>query len=147
MLKGPSLASGYFNNAAAWAEVIDAEGWFHTGDLARYDEEWYFFIVDRLKDMFTSGGENVYPAEIKAVLYRYPAVFQCAVVGVPDAKWGEIGKVYVALKLEHTATAEDGLAYLGGQLAKYRIPRYVEFVTALPISAAGKVLRRELRER
>ena len=147
VLKGPSLASGYFNNAAAWADVIDNEGWFHTGDLARHDEEWYFFIVDRLKDMFISGGENVYPAEIEAVLYRYPVVFQCTMVGVPDAKWGEVGKAYVVLKPEHTATTEDVLAYLGGQLAKYKIPRYVEFVAALPISAAGKVLRRALRER
>ncbi len=147
MLKGPSIASGYFNNAAAWAEVIDADGWFHTGDLARYDEDWYFYIVDRLKDMFISGGENVYPAEIEAALYRHPAVFQCAVVGVPDPKWGEVGKAFVVLKPDQTATAEALLAHLGEHLARYKIPRYIEFIAALPISAAGKILRRELRER
>jgi fatty-acyl-CoA synthase len=145
VLKGPSIASGYFNNAAAWAEVIDADGWFHTGDLARYDEDWYFFIVDRLKDMFISGGENVYPAEIEAALYRHPAVFQCAVVGVPDPKWGEVGKAFVVLRPDQTASAEELLAHLGDGLARYKIPRQVEFVASLPISAAGKVLRRELR--
>ena len=147
VLKGPSLASGYFNNAAAWAEAIDDQGWFHTGDLARYDEDWYFTIVDRLKDMFISGGENVYPAEIEAALYRHPAVFQCAVVGAPDPKWGEVGKAFVVLKPERTATAEELLAHLGEHLARYKIPRQVEFVTALPISPAGKILRRELRAR
>ncbi len=145
VLKGPSIASGYFNNSSAWSAVIDADGWFHTGDLARYDEDWYFFIVDRLKDMFISGGENVYPAEIEAALYRHPAVFQCAVVGVPDPKWGEVGKAFVVLKPGQIASAEELLAHLGDQLARYKIPRQVEFLTALPISAAGKVLRRELR--
>jgi fatty-acyl-CoA synthase len=144
VLKGPSIASGYFKNAAAWAEVIDADGWFHTGDLARYDEDWYFFIVDRLKDMFISGGENVYPAEIEAALYRHPAVFQCAVVGIPDPKWGEAGKAYVVLKPDQAASAEELLAHLGDCLARYKIPRHVEFVASLPISPAGKVLRREL---
>ncbi|HRD50521.1 MAG: long-chain fatty acid--CoA ligase [Candidatus Competibacter sp.] len=146
VLKGPSIASGYFNNAAAWAEAIDADGWFHTGDLARYDEGWYFTIVDRLKDMFISGGENVYPAEIEAALYQHPAVFQCAVIGVPDAKWGEVGKAFVVLKPNQPAAAEELLAHLGDRLARYKIPRSVEFVASLPISAAGKVLRRELRE-
>jgi fatty-acyl-CoA synthase len=145
VLKGPSIASGYFNNAAAWAEVIDADGWFHTGDLARYDEDWYFTIVDRLKDMFISGGENVYPAEVEAALYRHPAVFQCAVVGVPDPKWGEVGKAYVVLKPDPAASAEELLAHLGDCLARYKIPRWIEFVASLPISPAGKVLRRELR--
>ncbi len=115
--------------------------------MAHYDEDWYFFIVDRLKDMFISGGENVYPAEIEAALYRHPAVFQCAVVGVPDPKWGEVGKAFVVLKPDQIAGAEALLAHLGDRLARYKIPRYVEFLTALPISAAGKVLRRELRER
>jgi len=147
VLKGPSIASGYFNNAAAWSDVIDQEGWFHTGDLARHDEDWYFYIVDRLKDMFISGGENVYPAEIEAALYKHPTVFQCAVVGIPDSKWGEVGKAFVVLRPNQTATAEALLTHLGNHLARYKIPHHIEFTTALPISAAGKVLRRELRER
>lgn len=145
VLKGPSIASGYFNNAAAWAEVIDENGWFHTGDLARYDTEHYFYIVDRLKDMFISGGENIYPAEIEAALYRHPAVFQCAVVGVPDTRWGEVGKAFVVLKPGQTIEAAELLAHLGEQLARYKVPHQIEWVAALPISAAGKVLRRELR--
>ena len=145
VLKGPSIASGYFNNDEAWTEVIDGEGWFHTGDLARYDEQWYFTIVDRLKDMFISGGENVYPAEIEAALYQHPAVFQCAVIGIADDKWGELGKAFVVLKPEAITSAEELLAHLGDRLARYKIPRSVEFVASLPMSAAGKVLRRELR--
>ncbi len=146
VLKGPSIASGYFNNAAAWAEAIDADGWFHTGDLARYDEDWYFTIVDRLKDMFISGGENVYPAEVEAAFYQHPAVFQCAVIGAPDPKWGEVGKAFVVLKSGQFITAEELLAHPSDRLADYKISRFVEFIASLPISAAGKVLRRELRE-
>jgi fatty-acyl-CoA synthase len=89
VLKGPSYCAGYWQNEEASAAAVDGEGWFHTGDAAYHDEEWYFFVVDRIKDMFISGGENVYPAEIEAVLYRHPAVQMCAVVGTPDLKWGE----------------------------------------------------------
>ena len=103
--------------------------------------------MDRLKDMFISGGENVYPAEIEAALYKHPTVFQCAVVGIPDSKWGEVGKAFVVLRPNQTATAEALLTHLGNHLARYKIPHHIEFTTALPISAAGKVLRRELRER
>lgn len=147
VLKGPSRSSGYFNNPEAGAEAIDDDGWFHTGDLARYDQEWYFTIVDRKKDMFISGGENVYPAEIEAVLYQHPAVHMCAVVGVPDEKWGEVGLACVVLKPEETADEEELLDYLRGQLARYKVPRRVRFMPELPISGAGKILKRELREK
>ena len=96
--------------------------------------------------MFISGGENVYPAEIEAALYQHPEVFQCAVIGVPDTQWGEVGKAFIVLKSDQTVIAEELLAHLGDRLARYKIPRFVEFVASLPISAAGKVLRRELRE-
>jgi fatty-acyl-CoA synthase len=144
VLKGPSLSSGYFGDPAASAEVIDDEGWFHTGDLAYYDEGWYFYIVDRKKDMFISGGENVYPAEIEKVLYEHPAVHMCAVVGIPDERWGEIGLACVVLKGE--ATAEALLAHMKSRLASYKVPRRIELMTSLPISGAGKILKRELRE-
>ena len=147
VLKGPSICSGYFNLPGAMDEVLDEDGWFHTGDLARYDEEWYFYIVDRKKDMFISGGENVYPAEIEQALYRHPAVLQCAVVGVPDERWGEVGVACVVLKPGASATEEDLLAHLQGCLARYKVPKSVVFLDALPISAAGKILKRELRER
>ena len=127
VLKGPSRSSGYWNNPEAYVAVLDADGWFHTGDIVRYDEDWYFYVVDRKKDMFISGGENVYPTEIEAVLYRHPAVHMCAVVGVPDARWGEVGKAVVVLKPGATATAEELLDFMSGQLARYKVPKSVEF--------------------
>jgi fatty-acyl-CoA synthase len=147
-LKGPSLSSGYFGKPEAWAAVIDEEGWLHTGDLAKYDEEWYFYIVDRLKDMFISGGENVYPVEVEAALYRHPAVLQCAVIGLPDPKWGEVGKACVVLKGGYEGVTEtELLAHAAEHLAKYKVPKSVEFLKELPISSAGKLLRRDLRAR
>jgi len=145
LLKGPSRSSGYWNNPEATAAVLDADGWFHTGDMARYDADWYFYIVDRKKDMFISGGENVYPAEIEAVLYKHPAVHMCAVVGVPDPKWGEVGRAFVVLKPGATATADELLAHMAAHLARYKTPRSVEFRSELPLSGMGKILRRELR--
>lgn len=147
VLKGPSYSSGYFNDPEASAAVVDKDGWFHTGDLAKYDEEWYFFIVDRKKDMFLSGGENVYPVEIEQVLYRHPVVHVCAVVGVPDAKWGEVGKAFVVLKPGASATEADLLAHCRAHLAGYKVPKSVVFLDALPISSAGKILKRELKEK
>jgi fatty-acyl-CoA synthase len=145
VLKGPSRSSGYWNNPEAYAAVLDADGWFHTGDIVRYDEEWYFYVVDRKKDMFISGGENVYPAEIEAVLYRHPAVHMCAVVGTPDRKWGEVGKAFVVLRSGATATAQELLDFMAGHLARYKVPKSVEFRSELPLSGMGKILRRELR--
>ncbi|NOX62135.1 MAG: long-chain fatty acid--CoA ligase, partial [Chloroflexi bacterium] len=146
VLKGPSMCSGYFNQPDAFAEVLDDEGWFHTGDLVRYDEEWYFYVVDRKKDMFISGGENVYPAEIEQVLYKHPAVHMAAVIGVPDEKWGQVGKAIVALKPNATVTEAELLAFLKDHLARYKIPKSVVFVDALPLSGAGKILKTELRK-
>lgn len=147
VLKGPPFCSGYFNMPDAMDDVVDADGWFHTGDLAYHDDEWYFTIVDRKKDMYISGGENVYPAEIEHVLYRHPAVHQCAVIGVPDSGWGEVGKACVVLAPHAAVTAEALLAYLRENLAGYKVPKSIEFLDALPISAAGKILKRELRAR
>lgn len=146
-LKGPSMCSGYFANPDASREAVDAEGWFHTGDLARQDSDGFYFIVDRKKDMFISGGENVYPVEIEKALYEHPAVGQCAVVGVPDEKWGEVGLACVVLKPGAAATEAELLEHCRARLARYKVPRRVAFVESLPISAAGKILKRELRER
>ncbi len=147
VLKGPSICSGYFGDPQATAEMLDEEGWFHTGDLAYYDEEWYFYIVDRKKDMFISGGENVYPVEIEKALYEHPAVHMCAVIGMPDPKWGEVGLACVVLKPGATATEEELIAFLKERLARYKVPKRVVFMESLPISGAGKILKRELRER
>jgi fatty-acyl-CoA synthase len=145
-LKGPSMFSGYFNNPQATAAAIDEEGWFHTGDLARMDEDGFYYIVDRKKDMFISGGENVYPVEIERALYEHPAVHMCAVIGVPDEKWGEVGKAFVILKPGMRATEEELLKFLRGRLARYKVPKHIEFVESLPLSPAGKILKRELKE-
>jgi fatty-acyl-CoA synthase len=144
VLRGPSRASGYFNDPEASAAVLDAEGYFHTGDLALMDEGHYFYIVDRKKDMYISGGENIYPTEIEQVIYRHPAVEMCAVVGVPDPKWGEVGKAFVVLKREQSLTAESLKQHIGFHLAGYKVPRHIEFRDQLPISAAGKILKRVL---
>lgn len=146
VLKGPSICSGYFGDPEATAKMLDEEGWFHTGDLAYYDEEWYFYIVDRKKDMFISGGENVYPVEIEKALYEHPAVHMCAVIGVPDHKWGEVGLACVVLKPGATATEEELIAFLKERLASYKVPKRIVFMESLPISAAGKILKRELRK-
>jgi fatty-acyl-CoA synthase len=144
VLRGPSMCSGYFNDAEASAAVVDEEGWFHTGDLATKDEHEYFTIVDRKKDMFISGGENIYPNEIEQVLYRHPAVEMCAVVGIPDERWGEIGKAFIVLRQGMTVSQDELFAHMHHYLAGYKVPKQIEFRSSLPISAAGKILKREL---
>lgn len=145
VLRGPSGSAGYFNNDNATRAAMDDAGWFHTGDIARRDAEGYFFIVDRKKDMFISGGENVYPVEIEQALHGHSSVAMCAVIGVPDAKWGEVGLACVTLK-PHTATTESELlAFLRERLASYKVPKSVRFFDTLPMSAAGKILKRELQ--
>jgi fatty-acyl-CoA synthase len=146
VLKGPSGCSGYWNNPEASAAAVDAAGWFHTGDMVTHDEEWYFYVVDRKKDMFISGGENIYPAEIEAVLYKHPAVHMCAVIGVPHERWGEVGKACVVLHSDATAYEEELIAFMQDHLARFKVPKSVELLPELPISAAGKILKRELRD-
>jgi fatty-acyl-CoA synthase len=147
VLKGPSYCSGYFNDPQASAAAVDAQGFFHTGDIARCDAEGYFYIIDRKKDMFISGGENVYPAEIEKALYAHPAVHMCAVIGLPDPKWSEVGKACVVLKPGTTVGEQELIDFVAARLARYKTPRSVTFLESLPISAAGKILKRELRER
>jgi len=146
VLKGPTYCSGYFNNPEASAAAVDQQGYFHTGDVARYDAEGYFYIVDRKKDMFISGGENIFPAEIEKILYQHPSVHMCAVIGLPDPAWGEIGKACVVLKAGKSASEDELLQFMAGKLAKFKIPKSVSFLPELPISAAGKILKRELRD-
>jgi fatty-acyl-CoA synthase len=144
VLRGPSMCSGYFNENAS--NAVDDEGWFHTGDLAMMDEGEYTYIIDRKKDMFISGGENIYPAEIEQVLYTHPAVEMCAVVGVPHEKWGEVGKAFVVVKKGVVVSADELIAHMQHHLAGYKVPKTIEFMDRLPISAAGKILKRELIE-
>jgi fatty-acyl-CoA synthase len=146
VLRGPTATTGYFKDEAATQNAFDEEGYFHTGDLARVDEEGYFFIVDRLKNMFISGGENVYPAEVEQALYEHPAVGMCCVVAVPDADWGEVGWAFVVPKGD-PPRAEDLIAFLRERIAKYKVPKAVHIVDELPISGAGKIQRTTLEAR
>ena len=146
VLKGPSVCSGYFRNEAASKAAVDREGWFHTGDMARVDSDGFYYIADRKKDMFISGGENVYPAEIEKVLYEHPAVSMAAVIGVPDEKWGEVGRAVIVLKPGQVVSEEQILAHCRGALAKYKVPKSAVFTDAMPLSAAGKILKRELKQ-
>jgi fatty-acyl-CoA synthase len=145
LLKGPSGCSGYWRNPEATAAAYDEDGWFHTGDIVEYDEDWYFYVRDRKKDMFISGGENVYPAEIENVLYKHPAVHMCAVIGLPDEKWGEVGKACVVLKPDETASEAALIAFMKENLAAYKVPKTVSLMESLPLSSMGKLLKRELR--
>ena len=146
LLKGPSGSSGYWNNPAASAAVLDDQGWFHTGDIVEYDDEWYFFVRERKKDMFISGGENVFPVEIENVLYKHPAVHMCAVIGLPDEKWGEVSMACVVLKPDTTVSEEELIAFMRENLARYKVPKSVEIMDALPLSGMGKILKRDIRE-
>ncbi len=145
VIRGPNLLQGYWNRPEVTKEVFTG-GWFHTGDLARMDEDGELYIVDRKKDMFISGGENVYPAEVENAIYELPQISEAAVIGVEDDKWGEVGRAVVALKEGHSFTAEMIIDHLKGRLAKYKIPKSVVFVEQLPRNAAGKVLKTILRE-
>ena len=157
LLKGPHVCKGYYRNPEATAASLDAEGWFHTGDLAKKDADGFFTIAGRKKDMLISGGVNVYPAEIEGVLFQHPGVKDVAVVGVPDAKWGEVGVAFVvrrerereeriSMKGEEGAAEAAELAeFVGQRLARYKVPREFLFIDALPRTAYGKVVKGDLR--
>jgi fatty-acyl-CoA synthase len=144
-LAGPHLFSGYFEAPQATADAL-RDGWLWTGDLARLDEEGDLALVGRRKDMFISGGENVFPAEIAAALDDHPGVAACAVTGVPDGRWGEVGLAAVVLREGADLDADGVRAFLKERLASYKVPKHVRFLPALPVSGAGKVLTRRLRD-
>jgi long-chain acyl-CoA synthetase len=144
-IRGPQVMVGYWNRQDASAEVIDEDGWFHTGDVAIIQENGRIRIVDRVKDMVLVSGFNVYPNEIENVVFSHPDVIECAVVGVPDDKTGEAVKLY-AVTSNPDLTGEELREFCRNELTAYKVPRHVEFLDALPKSAVGKVLRRELRD-
>jgi acyl-CoA synthetase (AMP-forming)/AMP-acid ligase II len=141
------VTPGYFEDPEATAEAIEADGWLHTGDVGVMDEAGNLRITDRKKDMFISGGFNAYPAEIEGALLRHGSVSQVAVVGVPDARMGEVGCAFVVPRpgADRSALGHDLVEWARGQLANYKVPRFVEVVEALPTNASGKVLKTELR--
>jgi acyl-CoA synthetase (AMP-forming)/AMP-acid ligase II len=138
------MCDGYWNNPEQTAQAI-RDGWFYTGDIAKFDDEGYCYIVDRKKDMFISGGENVYPAEVEKLLIRHPKISEVAVVGVPNAKWGEVGAAAVILKSGQTASEEEIVSYCQSQIAKFKIPRSVHFLQSLPRTVTQKVQKQELK--
>jgi fatty-acyl-CoA synthase len=144
-IAGPSVMRGYWQRPAETASSYANEEWFRSGDAARVDADGYFYVVDRIKDVIISGGENIYPAEVEHVLHEHPAVKDCAVIAVDDAKWGQVGKALI-IPSDDTADVDDIRKFLRGKLAKYKIPASMIFVEELPRNASGKILRRELRQ-
>jgi long-chain acyl-CoA synthetase len=146
LIKGPQVMQGYYNKPEATAEVLK-DGWLHTGDIGKMDEDGYLYITDRLKDMIIYKGYNVYPRELEEILFRYPAVEQCAVVGKPDPDGGEIPVAFIKLAPGKEATPEEVMKYMNAEVAAYKKIREVVFTDEIPVSAAGKVLKRELRKK
>lgn len=144
--RGYHVMKGYYKNTEATKAAISEDGWLHTGDLAIMDENGYCKITGRLKDMIIRGGENVYPQEIEEFLYQHPKVLDVQVVGVPDLKFGEEVSTWPILKEGETATSEEIRNYCNGKIARYKIPRYIEFVDAYPMTASGKIQKFKLRE-
>jgi long-chain acyl-CoA synthetase len=144
LIRGHNVMKGYWNRADATAAAIDADGWFRSGDIARVDEDGYFYIVDRKKDVVIRGGFNVYPREIEEVIYEHPAVLEAAVVGVPHATLGEEVGAAVALKPGASVTAAELRDFVKQRVAAYKYPRVIWFVDQLPKGPTGKILKREI---
>jgi long-chain acyl-CoA synthetase len=146
VLRGPQVMQGYWGRPDETAEVLSKDGWLYTGDIATMDEDGFFRIVDRQKDVIITGGENVYPREIEEVLYSHPAIREVCVAAVDHQVGGQVAKAFIVLEPGETLTRKDVLQYTSERLAKYKVPRLIEFRESLPKSAAGKILRRQLQE-
>jgi acyl-CoA synthetase (AMP-forming)/AMP-acid ligase II len=145
VVRSPSLFTGYWNQPDATAAVLK-DGWYRTGDAGRCDTEGLFYLVDRVKDMIVTGGENVYSAEVEQALQKHPAVKMCAVIGLPDAKWGERVVAIIQAADGFVPTQDDLIAHCRPLIAGYKIPKEVRFVEAFPMTATGKVLKRIVRD-
>jgi acyl-CoA synthetase (AMP-forming)/AMP-acid ligase II len=146
VLRGPKVFKGYWRDPDATSKAF-AGGWFHTGDIGVRDGDGYLFIVDRLKDMIVSGGENIASSEVERVLYEHAAVAEAAVVGRPDDRWGEVPVAYVVVRAGAATTPDELVEHCRGRLARFKVPKEVRLVDALPRNPSGKVLKRELRNR
>jgi len=145
-VRGPNVMAGYWNRPDATADAIDVDGWFHSGDIGFFDDEGFLYVVDRVKDMVISGGENVYPAEVESVLTGHPAIAEVAVIGMPDERWGEAVTAVVALADGQELTLDELRSFAGDDLAKFKLPTRLHTVDLLPRNPAGKVLKYELRD-
>ncbi len=148
MFRGPTVTIGYWNRPELNKTLLDDGGWFGTGDMVYFDDEGYYYVVDRVKDMFISGGENIYPREIEKLLEQHPKIAQVQVIGIPDSKWGEVGRAIIVLQSEQEATEEEILEFCKGKLARFKVPKSVRFTDSFNsyVSGAGKILKRRLRE-
>jgi fatty-acyl-CoA synthase len=146
-VRGPNVMKGYWNRPEATRAAIDPEGWFHTGDVGYFDADGFLFVADRIKDMVITGGENVYPAEVEGILYTHPAVADVAVIGLPDARWGEAVTAVVVLQGDAELTLEELREFATESLARFKLPSRLEIVDVLPRNPAGKVLKFDLRDR
>ncbi|ONI84870.1 p-hydroxycinnamoyl-CoA synthetase [Saccharothrix sp. ALI-22-I] len=146
LVRGPNVTPGYWNDPVSTAAAFLPGGWFRTGDIARFDAEGHLYVVDRLKDMFISGGENVYPAEVENAIVEHPAVVEAAVIGVPDPRWGEVGRAFVRCGEAGGPTREELREFLLARLAKYKVPVHIDLVEQLPRTGSGKVRKAELRK-
>ncbi len=144
LVKGPNVMKEYWNRPEATAETI-VDGWLHTGDMGYFDEEGYLYLMDRKKDMYISGGENVYPAEVEDVITRFEKIAEVGVIGFPDEKWGEVGMAIIVPQKDIDLTEEEVIEFCKGKLAKYKVPKKVIFAEALPRTLTGKILKKELR--
>jgi len=144
ILHGPNVMTGYWGKPDATAAVLSPDGWLRTGDVAIVDDDGFLYIRDRIKDVIISGGENIYPAEVEDVLHRHPKVADCAVIGLPDEKWGEVGRAIVVAR--EPVAPEELLTFLNGLIARYKIPKSVVFADTLPRTASGKLLKSALRK-
>jgi len=145
-LRGPGITPGYFENPEATAKTFTQDGWLASGDVARRDAEGYYYIVDRIKDMFISGGENVYPAEVERILNSHPSILEGAVVGIADSKWGEVGAAFVMLRPGETLFPDELRLWCRERLAGYKVPVHIRIVDDFPRTAAGKIRKPDLRE-
>ncbi len=145
-IQSEGVTPGYWQAPELTASTRSADGWFRTGDMGRLDDEGALYVVDRKKDMFISGGENVYPAEVENVLAQFPEIAEAAVIGVPDEQWGEVGHAVIVLKdsqpLDKTTVRER----CSEHLARYKVPKHISFAESLPRSAQGKIQKKELKE-
>lgn len=146
IVRGPIVTPGYWNRPDATAEAI-VDGWLHTGDLAVIDAEGYVNIVDRKKDMIVTGGENVYSIEVEYVLYEHPGVLECAVIGVPDEKWGEAIKAVVVPRPGQQPAEKEIISFVRERLAHFKAPRSVDFASEIPKTGSGKIYKKGLKEK
>lgn len=144
-VRAPLVMAGYHNLPEANAGAF-VDGWYRTGDAAYRDADGYLYLYDRVKDMIVSGGENIYPAEVENALHHHPAVRDCAVIGVPDARWGEAVKAIVVTRAGESVSADDLIAFARTQIAGFKCPKSIDFVDELPRNPSGKVLKKELRK-